>query len=52
MLTLLYEDSLRFTRKASGNQYLDFLRILVPPKILVTQATPEKYEKHCLCLTG
>ena len=40
-----------FTRQASGNWYLDFIRILVAPKILLTQVISENFERHCLYST-
>ena len=35
-------------RQAIGNQNLNILSILVAPKISVTQATREKFERHRL----
>ena len=38
-------------RKLVGNQYLEVLRILVPPEILVRLAIFAQFERHCLCST-
>ena len=39
------------TDKASGNQYLEVLRILVPPETLVLLEISAKFERHGLCST-
>ena len=36
-------------KKANGNQYVYFLRILVPPQILVPLVISVKFGMHCLC---
>ena len=36
-------------KRPVGPQYLDFLRILVLPEILVHLAISPQFEKHCLC---
>ena len=39
------------TDEASGNQYLEVLRILVPPETLVLLEISAKFERHGLCST-
>ena len=38
-------------KKPVGNQYLNVLRILVPPKILVPLEIYAHFERHSLCST-
>ena len=35
-------------KKPVENQYLEVLRILVPPKVLVPIAISAQFERHCL----
>ena len=38
-------------KKSVGNQYLNDLRILFPPEILVFLEISEQFERHSLCST-
>ena len=50
-LTLnMLQESLIYKR-ASGNQHLDVLRVLVPPHILVPLAISAKCDRDCMCST-
>ena len=46
---LICHNRLWCTKKASGNQYVNILRILVPPQILAHLVISVKLGRHCLC---